>query len=176
MDTNNTNVENTQQTGKGVETPKTFDDILSDKEYQSEFDKRVSKAIDTAKSKWENDAKTKQSEAEKLAKMDAEEKHKYELDKKESERQSAIAELNAYKLKDQATKMAREKGMDISLIEIFDYSKETAETIKTKIEDVDNAFKKAVEKGINEKLKEKSPKFVSGDNLTTKKTISRASF
>ena len=34
-------------------TPLTFDEILEDKEYQSEFDKRVAKALETAKSKWE---------------------------------------------------------------------------------------------------------------------------
>ena len=33
----------------------TFDDILSNKEYQAEFDRRVSKAIETAKSKWQGE-------------------------------------------------------------------------------------------------------------------------
>lgn len=33
--------------------PLTFDEILEDKEYQAEFDRRVQKAINTAKSKWE---------------------------------------------------------------------------------------------------------------------------
>lgn len=40
----------------------TFDEILSDKVYQSEFDKRVSKALETAKAKWETDAKGMESE------------------------------------------------------------------------------------------------------------------
>ena len=44
---NNTSVEN---------TPKSFDEILNDKEYQSEFDKRVAKALDTAKTKWKEEA------------------------------------------------------------------------------------------------------------------------
>ena len=34
----------------------TFDEILQDKEYQSEFDRRVTKALDTAKEKWETEA------------------------------------------------------------------------------------------------------------------------
>ena len=33
----------------------TFDEILADKEYQSEFDKRVAKALDTAREKWETE-------------------------------------------------------------------------------------------------------------------------
>lgn len=34
--------------------PLTFDEILEDKEYQREFDRRVQKAINTAKAKWTN--------------------------------------------------------------------------------------------------------------------------
>lgn len=39
-------------------TALTFDEILEDKVYQSEFDKRVSKALETAKEKWEAKAAT----------------------------------------------------------------------------------------------------------------------
>lgn len=38
-----------------VEQTKTFDEMLENKEYQSEFDKRVQKAIATAKSKWDKE-------------------------------------------------------------------------------------------------------------------------
>ncbi len=36
-------------------TPLTFDEILEDREYQAEFDRRVQKAINTARSKWANE-------------------------------------------------------------------------------------------------------------------------
>jgi len=36
--------------------PLTFDEILEDKEYQAEFDRRVQKAIATAKTKWESNS------------------------------------------------------------------------------------------------------------------------
>ena len=57
--------------------PLTFDEILTDKDYQAEFDRRVNKAIETAtnnaKSKWEEEFKVKmekeRTEAEKLANM-----------------------------------------------------------------------------------------------------------
>ena len=68
--------------------PLTFDEILTDKDYQAEFDRRVNKAIETAtnnaKSKWEEEFKVKmekeRTEAEKLANMKESEKHKYELE------------------------------------------------------------------------------------------------
>ena len=33
--------------------PQSFDDILKNKDYQAEFDRRVQKALGTAKEKWE---------------------------------------------------------------------------------------------------------------------------
>lgn len=41
----------------------TFDEILEDKTYQSEFDKRVAKALETAKSKWEAGAEAARNKA-----------------------------------------------------------------------------------------------------------------
>ncbi|MBP3922847.1 MAG: hypothetical protein J6D27_07775 [Ruminiclostridium sp.] len=34
----------------------TFDEVLKNKDYQSEFDKRITKALETAKEKWETEA------------------------------------------------------------------------------------------------------------------------
>lgn len=104
MNTENTNT-NTQVQEKQGEVL-SFDEILKDKAYQSEFDKRLSKALDTAKTNWEKEAEGKRTEAEKLAKMDADEKHKYELSKVEQEKNDALAKLNAYELKEQATNAA----------------------------------------------------------------------
>ena len=43
----------------------TFDDVLKgNKAYQSEFDKRIAKALETSKAKWEQEAIAKQNEAE----------------------------------------------------------------------------------------------------------------
>ena len=156
-------------------TPLSFDEILSDKEYQSEFDKRVAKALETAKTKWQEEAEAQRTEAEKLAKMKDDEKHQYELNKANKERDTAIAELNAYKLKEEAIKIAREKGLDISLLEDIDYSKQTADTISTIIDTKKAVFDKAIEKAINEKYKEHSPKVVLNENKE-KPRVSRSSY
>lgn len=49
---------------ESVETVKSFDDMLKDKIYQSEFDKRIAKALETAKGKWEADYQVKVKEFE----------------------------------------------------------------------------------------------------------------
>ncbi|MEG2354261.1 MAG: DUF4355 domain-containing protein, partial [Clostridium sp.] len=71
--------------GGQAEGDKTFDDLLKDKKYQSEFDKKVAKALEAAKNEWEVEhtgkLETVKTEAEKLAKMNAAEKAKYEQQK-----------------------------------------------------------------------------------------------
>ena len=156
--------------------PLTFDEILTDKDYQAEFDRRVNKAIETAtnnaKSKWEEEFKVKmekeRTEAEKLANMKESEKHKYELEQERLAKESAINELNAYKLRDEAFKIAKEKGLDTSLLEDIDFSKQNAETITTIIDTNKQVFDKALEKAINERYKEKTPENVSSSSPSTK--------
>ena len=153
----------------------TFDEMLSNKNYQSEFDKRVAKALETAKTKWQEEAEAKRTEAEKLAKMKDDEKHQYELNKANKERDEAIAELNAIKLEKEAIRIAKEKGLDISLLEDIDYSKQTADTISTIIDTKKEVFDKAIEKAINEKYKENSPKVVL-NQTQEKQRVSRSSY
>lgn len=161
MEQNENVVEET--TTQVEDKPLSFDEILGDKTYQAEFDRRVQKALETARSKWEAEEQTKRTEAEKLAKMDAEQKAKYELKKERERADEAIARLNAYELKNTAIKIAQEKGLDISLLEDIDYSKQTADTIVTIIDTKKAVFDKAIEKAMNDKYKEKSPININSD-------------
>lgn len=147
----------------------------TDKELQSYVDRRVSEALKTAKTKWQEDLETEKTEAEKLAKMKNDEKLQYQLNKEKSEKDNALAELNAYKLKEEAIKIASEKGLDVSLLNYFNFNVEKAETISTKIDEISTAFNKAVEKAVNERLKEDTP-ITKTTSTIDKKTTSRASY
>ena len=83
---NNTNANNQQNPNTGVEAPKTFDEILKESNYQSEFDKKVQKSLDTARAKWEAEKEAERTEAEKLAKMKEDERKNYEIEKARKER------------------------------------------------------------------------------------------
>ena len=163
MEENKNEVVNEETTTETKEEalPKTFDELLQDPEYQREFDKKVAKAIEKSKAKWQKEEEAKRTEAETLAKMSEEEKHKHEMSKIEAERSKAVAELNAYKLKEEALKIATEKGLDVTLLNVLDYTKETAESVKSKIDDIDNSFKKAVEKRVNDVMKQPTPKQIN---------------
>lgn len=129
----------------------------TDKELQSYVDRRVSEALKTAKTKWQNDLEAEKTEAEKLAKMKSDEKLQYQLEKEKSEKDNALAELNAYKLKEEAIKVASEKGLDVSLLNLIDFKSTTAEQLNANIENMTSVFNKAVEKVVNERLKEDTP-------------------
>ena len=152
----------------------TFDEILADKTYQSEFDKRVAKALETARTKWEKEAEVKKTEAEKLAKMDAEEKLKYERDKIIEERDNALSRLNAYELEKEAIKIANEKGVPTTFLKAINFSTTKAEDLKEIIEGFETIYKQSVQDGINEKMKEKTPKTVVDTAIKT--NVSRASY
>ena len=161
MDENtNVNVEG-QENSTGT---KSFDEILSEG-YQAEFDRRMTKGINTALAKkeaelrkqWEIEQDEKLSEAEKLASMNEKQKHEYELKKIQREKEDAYAELNAYKLKDQTVKIAEEKGLPTTLVELLDFRQIKAEDVESKIDAINEVYKKAVENGVNERLKEPIP-------------------
>lgn len=169
MDTNNQNgavVENNNATAtnptNGVETPKTFDEMLKESSYQSEFDRRVQKSLDTAKAKWEAEALAKQSEAEKLAKMKEDERTAYELEQARKKQEEAEARLNAYELKEEAIKMANnpETQVDVSLLSLIDFRNIKAEQVEPTIKNIKKVFDSAVENEVNKRLKETTPKTI----------------
>ena len=163
--------ENNQTQGQQTTQTNGFDEFLKDSKNQAEFDRRVQKAIETAKANWQEVMDNEKSEAEKLAKMNKEQKLEYQAQKAEKEKSDALAELNAYKLKEQALKIASDKGLDVSLLNFFNFSTAKADEINTKIDEISNAFNKAVEKAVNERLKEDTPVSKSGMTGSQPKSV-----
>ena len=93
----------------------TFDDMLKDKDMQSEFDKRVSKALETAKTKWQKDADEKLSEAKKLEKMNAEQKVEYQRKQTEEKLAKREAEVTKRELMAEAKVQLADKGLPVGL-------------------------------------------------------------
>lgn len=167
MEETNIVVEETTQEMAGASEILTFDEILADKYYQSEFDKRVAKALETAKTNWEKEAERqklleseKVSEAEKLAKMNDLEKAQYEANKERKLRIQAEKERDAVKLKDEIKKQAVKLNIPINLLDFYDYENGDAESAKKYVETLNTEWESALEKAINEKSKEKTPKYV----------------
>lgn len=175
---NNTNFEAENSKGENQEVD--YEELIkTDKKLQSFLDSRISSsnktAIENAKKQWQLEQDEQKSEAEKLASMNEKQKAEYELKKAIKEKDDTLAELNAYKLKEQAVKIASEKKLEVSLLDLIDFKTVTAEKLNENIDNLSAVFNKAVEKTVNEKLKEDTPTSKSTDTVT-KKRVSRSSF
>lgn len=155
---------------------KSFDDVLKNKEYQKEFDRRVQQAIQTHEENAKQKAEKEKTEAEKLANMTEVQKKEYELQKIKKELNEANAKNNAHDMEKTAKKIASAKGMDLTLLDLIDFSHTTAEEVNEKLDIVSKAFNTAVEKEVNRRLKEDAPKSSYGANTKRTKNVPRASF
>lgn len=181
MDTNNSNGvadNNVQQNQNvGADVPKTFDEMLKESNYQSEFDRKVQKSLETAKAKWEAEQEAKQSEAEKLAKMKDDERRNYELEQARKKQEEAELRLSAYELKEEAIKMANipETQVDVSLLNLIDFRSIKAEQVEPTIKNIKKVFDSAVENEVNKRLKETTPKTVNANSSSNSERVSRFS-
>ena len=181
MDTNNSNgvVDNNVQQNQnvGADVPKTFDEMLKESNYQSEFDRKVQKSLETAKAKWEAEQEAKQSEAEKLAKMKDDERRNYELEQARKKQEEAELRLSAYELKEEAIKMANipETQVDVSLLNLIDFRSIKAEQVEPTIKNIKKVFDSAVENEVNKRLKETTPKTVNANSSSNSERVSRFS-
>lgn len=157
---------NGEGTGNQEGGEKSFDDVLKDKKYQSEFDKRVAKALETAKGKWEADYQAKieeaKTEAEKLAKMNADQKAEYEAQKKLDELAKREKDITTRELKATSLETLAEMNLPKELAGALNYS--DAEQCKKSIEAIAKAWnaangtwQEAIEKEVNERLRGGNP-------------------
>ena len=127
MEDNNENVVNGEES-----KTMTFDEILaSNKEYQSEFDKRLAKSnntfLENKKVEWEKEyterLEREKTEAEKLAKMNTEQQLNYKIEQLQNELKDRDSKLNASQLKDTTANILIEKGIPSSYLSMFDFTK-----------------------------------------------------
>lgn len=136
-----------------------FDDFLKTGSNQSEFDRRVQKAVNTAvanaQEKWQVLTDDKLSEAEKLAKMTKEEKAQYMQKKKEKELSDREAAITRKELMAEAKNTLAEKNLPAGLAEVLNYA--DAESCNKSIAAVEKTFQAAVEAAVQERLKGGTP-------------------
>lgn len=148
--------------GQGQNEEKAY----SEKDFQSEVDKRVTEALKTEKGKWQSeyDAKLKaeKDEAARLAKMSADERAKAEFDKRVKEFEDREVKHNTERLTFECTKQLAGKKLPVEFASMLTGA--DAETTKTNIETFEKAFSKAIEDAVTEKLKGKTPKTAGGQS------------
>lgn len=154
-----------------------FDDVLKDKKYQSEFDKRVQKALETARGKWDTEYQSKieqaKTEAEKIAKMNADQKAKYEEEKRVKDLEERERAITTRELKAQAQGILAEKKLPQDLVDILNYNNaedcnksiESLEKIWTKAQ---GSYKELIDKEVDNRIRGKgAPKGGQGSSSTS---------
>lgn len=134
---------------------------------RDELNKIVSTEKEKLRAELRQEAEVKKTEAEKLAKMDEDQKTKYELEQTKKELKQALGQVNSLTLKTEATSYASEKGLPVGYIEDLDFSKETAESIKGRIDKLTDLRSKDLSNYLNSKLKQNSPKAVEDKKDST---------
>lgn len=151
----------------------TFEDVLKNKSYQSEFDRRVAKALETARGKWEIDYTQKledaKTEAEKLSNMKAEEKFQYEMDKQRKELDARVKELNTKELRAEAAAQLMDAGISKEYLDFINY--DNAETVKSSIDKLMAIRTVDLEKAVTAKLGSNEPpkRGTSTEDIETEK-------
>ena len=163
----NTTANNNQQgqnTNGGAQTaePRTY----SEKEFQSEVDKRVTEALKSAQTKWQSDyeikLKAERDEAAKLAKMSAEERAKAEFDK---EREKFNTERSAHqreRLEFECTKQLAGESLPVEFATMLTGA--DAEATKANIGTFKTAFDKAIEAAVTARMKGSAPTVSTNQN------------
>ena len=136
-----------------------FDELLKDREFQSEFDRRISRALETARSKWAQETRQKieqaRREEQQIARLSNDERISQEYAVREAELVKRENLLIERELRAEAVKMLNERGLPPELAGAINYSSE--ENMKTSMETAELAFRAAVQSGVEQRMRGSAP-------------------
>jgi hypothetical protein len=138
--------------------PPSFDDFLKNKDAQSEFDKRVAKALETAKGKWDKEAS-----------LTAEEKAAAKTKEREDALNQKESEITKRELRAKALETLGEKGLPKELVDTLDYADE--KLMNASLASVEKVFRASLAKAVDEKLKGNPPPAGGGAAKPTKQDV-----
>jgi len=147
------------QTQASQEAGLSFDELMQNREFQSEFDRRVSRALETARGKWAQETERKIeracAEAERLARMSGEERMAHDFAQREAELKDREARIARRELRAEAARMLSERSLPMELMEALNY--ESAEQVNLSMDAAEKAFRQAVQTGIEERMRSSVP-------------------
>lgn len=144
---------------------------------QSELDKlvdtRIDKALNKAKSKWEKEAEDRiekaKDEAARLAKLSKDEREKEEQSKREKELADREKNIRMAELKIETRTQLTENGLPENFCDLV--LAEDAEQIQANITNLRKVFDSAVEKEVNKRLSQDTPKTGTNSSSMTAQEI-----
>lgn len=148
--------ETDQNTNENDGSTDNEDDTTKSKTYtRKDVNKIVASAVAEALERADLDGKAKNavSEAQRLAQMTDEEKAAEAQKQRIADLEAREAKIAAAEMRNETIKQLSEAGLDASFVEMA--LADDAETVKTNISALKKAFDAAVEKAVNERIKQK---------------------
>lgn len=118
-------------------------------------DAEVDEIVNKKYAKWKSEQEKADSEAKKLAKMNADEKQKYQQDQREKALAEREAELTRKEMTAEAKAMLSERDLPMELVNVIDLT--NADSVKQSVATIQTAWEKAVQKGVEERIKGNAP-------------------
>lgn len=123
---------------------------------QSEVNRIVQETIAKERARAKKQADEARTEAEKLAKMTEQQRAQHEMDKRLEELTKRETELNRRELRATAAETLAQKNLPTQLLDLLDYS--NADACNQSIDTAEAAWIKAVQAGVEDRLRGKPPK------------------
>ena len=152
-------VQNQEGAAMAASPAQDFDALLRERDFQSEFDRRVSRALETARGKWAQETERKleqvRAEAEAMARMSGEERMAHDFARREAELQAREAEIGRRELRAEAARLLHERALPAELMDALNY--DSAEGVARSVDAAERAFREAVQQGVRERMRGMTP-------------------
>lgn len=136
-----------------------FDALLRERDFQSEFDRRVSRALETARGKWARETEMRieqaRAEAEARARMTGEERMAHDFARREAQLNAREQEILGRELRAEAARMIQERGLPMELAGAMNYS--SMENMEESLNSIGEAFAAAVQAGVEQRMRGSVP-------------------
>lgn len=140
-------VQTQAQAAAAASSAQDFDALLREKDFQSEFDRRVSRALEAARGRWAQETERKleqaRAEAEAMARMSGEERMAHDYARREAELQAREAEIGRRELRAEAARLLQERALPAELMDALNY--DSAEGVARSVDAAERAFREAVQ-------------------------------
>ena len=139
-----------------------FEALLRDRGFQSEFDRRVSRALETARGKWAQETERKiqqaRAAAEARARMTGEERIAHDFAERMKQLDARESALQQRELHADALRLLQERGLPVELVGAVNC--ESAQRLSESMDAAEKAFLAAVQAGVEKRMRGEGPALV----------------
>ena len=128
-----------------------FDDLLRERDFQSEFDRRVSRALETARGKWAQETRKQVETAREEAARNAYAEGEARMNAREEELNARETGIMQRELRADAARMLQERGLPNELMHALDLR--SSESVQSSMDAAETAFRRAVQTGVEARMR-----------------------